>query len=157
MVKPRRGHPTATSRCIQSWRTIYGGGATRHPTRRIRILSFLPSRRMVACLFPLPYLLLTISGRPREQPDEVWRGQCFRVRRRSGTMLRVGPAIRSRRMSVLRVAFAFGRFSWYSFAAVFVVSAVPLKQATQILCFGVCGSAQQRLDVEDFLQRFQGG
>ena len=26
----------------QSWRTTHGGGAARHPTRRIRILSFLP-------------------------------------------------------------------------------------------------------------------
>ena len=32
-----------------------------------RAFGFLPSRRMVACLYPLPYLSLTISARPRNQ------------------------------------------------------------------------------------------
>ena len=36
--------------CIPSWRIIYVGGATRPPTGRIGILSFLPSRLKVAFL-----------------------------------------------------------------------------------------------------------
>jgi hypothetical protein len=31
------------------------------------------------------------------------------------------------------------------------VSAIPLEKITEILCFGVRGSAQQRFDVKDFL------
>src|ERR1700730_6309724 len=37
------------------------------------------------------------------------------------------------------------------------VSAIPLKKITEILCFVVRGSAQQRFDVKDFLQCFQCG
>lgn len=42
------------------------------------------------------------------------------------------------------------KFSWWSLPAV-LVAAVSLKQIAQILRFRVGGSAQQRLNVEDFL------
>lgn len=37
------------------------------------------------------------------------------------------------------------------------VSAIPLEKITEIFCFGVRGSSQQRFNVKDFLQCFQCG